>query len=121
MSPIDLSGKKGVVFGVANQRSIAWSIAGALAGAGAELAFTYLGERLKAGVEKTISGLGDPLLMECDATDDAQVKNVYDQAAARLESLFEQVTFHHPVKLERFQHLLADSVSQEAFAALLRP
>ena len=43
------------------------------------------------------------------------------QAAARLESLFEQVTFHHPVKLERFQHLLADSVSQEAFAALLRP
>jgi enoyl-[acyl-carrier protein] reductase I len=84
MSPIDLSGKKGVVFGVANQRSIAWSIADALAGAGAELAFTFLGERLKAGVEKTISALGDPLLIECDATDDAQVKDVYDQAAARL-------------------------------------
>ena len=84
MSPIDLSGKKGVVFGVANQRSIAWSIADALAEAGAELAFTFLGERLKAGVEKTISALGDPLLIECDATDDAQVKDVYDQAAARL-------------------------------------
>ncbi len=84
MSSIDLSGKKGVVFGVANQRSIAWSIASALADAGAELAFTYLGERLKAGVEKTISGLGDPLLIECDATDDEQVRSVYEQAAARL-------------------------------------
>ena len=72
MSSIDLSGKKGVVFGVANQRSIAWSIANALAGSGAELAFTYLGERLKGGVEKTISALGDPLLLECDVTDDAQ-------------------------------------------------
>ena len=57
MSPIDLSGKKGVIFGVANQRSIAWSIASALADAGAELAFTYLNERLKAGLEKSVSGL----------------------------------------------------------------
>jgi enoyl-[acyl-carrier protein] reductase I len=84
MASIDLSGKKGVVFGVANQRSIAWAISQALLDGGAELAFTYLNERMKAPVEKTVAGLDNPLLVECDATDPEQVKNVYQQAAARL-------------------------------------
>ena len=48
MFPIDLSGKKGIVFGVANDRSIAWGITQALAQAGARLALTYQGDRLKA-------------------------------------------------------------------------
>ncbi len=81
---IDLNGKTGVVFGVANQRSIAWAISKALADAGAELAFTYLNERLRRPVEKTVSALGDPLLVECDATDDEQVARVYEAAADRL-------------------------------------
>ncbi|MEK9675459.1 MAG: enoyl-ACP reductase [Chloroflexota bacterium] len=76
---IDLSGKRGVVFGVANQRSIAWAISEKLSEAGAEMAFTYLNERLKGGVEKVTSKLGDPLLLECDATDDDQVQAVYDK------------------------------------------
>ncbi len=76
---IDLSGKRGVVWGVANQRSIAWAISERLAEAGAELAFTYLNERVKEGVEKATSALGNPLLLECDATDESQVQAVYDR------------------------------------------
>ncbi len=87
MKAIDLKGKTGVVFGVANQRSIAWAIAQALAGAGAELAFTYLNERLRGPVEKTVSALGDPVLIECDATDDEQVAQFYEAAADRLGSV----------------------------------
>ena len=75
---IDLTGKRGVIFGVANPRSIAWAIAERLAEAGAELAFTYQNERLKAPVEKAVSALDSPMLLECDATVDAQVQAVYD-------------------------------------------
>ena len=71
---IDLTGKRGVIFGVANPRSIAWAIAERLAEAGAELAFTYQNERLKAPVEKAISALDNPMLLECDATVDSQVQ-----------------------------------------------
>lgn len=74
---IDLKGKKGIVFGVANQRSIAWAISKKLADAGAEIAFTYLNDRLKSPVEKTISSLGNPPLFMCDATDSDQVAEVF--------------------------------------------
>jgi len=76
---IDLTGKRGVIWGVANQRSIAWAISERLAEAGAELAFTYLNERLKEPVQKATAGLDNPILLECDATDDAQVQSVYDR------------------------------------------
>lgn len=76
---IDLTGKRGVIWGVANQRSIAWAISERLAEAGAELAFTYLNERLKEPVVKATVSLDNPILIECDATDDAQVQAVYDQ------------------------------------------
>ena len=78
---IDLTGKRGVVFGVANQRSIAWAISQRLIEAGAELAFTYQNERLLGPVQKTVSDLQDPILMECDATDDGDVQNVYRRLA----------------------------------------
>ena len=52
MYPIDLSGQKGVIFGVANDRSIAWSIAHLLGQSGAQLALTYQNERLKSRVER---------------------------------------------------------------------
>lgn len=81
---IDLTGKKGVVFGVANQRSIAWAVAQQLGAAGAELAFTYQNERLKEHVEKAVSPLGTPLLVQCDALDEAQVQGVYDRVGERL-------------------------------------
>ena len=84
---IDLTGKRGVVFGVANQRSIAWAISKQLAAAGAEMAFTYQNERLKGPVEKAVSELGSPLLIECDATSEEQVKAVYDRVSADWPSI----------------------------------
>ena len=76
---LDLSGKRGVVWGVANQRSIAWAISEKLIAAGAELAFTYLNERIKSSIAKTTSTLNNPILLECDATDDKQVENIYKE------------------------------------------
>lgn len=80
---IDFAGKKGVVFGVANQRSIAWAISERLLEAGAELAFTYLNDRILTTVSKTVSDLEDPILIECDATDDREVQSVYNQVAEK--------------------------------------
>ena len=61
MVPVDLSGKHGIVLGVANERSIAWAIAQALGSAGARLALTYQGDRLKGRVERLSESLADPL------------------------------------------------------------
>ena len=77
MVPIDLSGKNGVVFGVANDRSIAWAITRALSDAGARLALTYQGERLRDRVERLASNLEQPLLLPCDATDDGEIDHVF--------------------------------------------
>ena len=79
MYPIDLSGKNGVIFGVANDRSIAWSIASILAQAGARLAFTYQNERLKDRVDRLAGTLDGSLVVPCDATDDDQIAAVFQQ------------------------------------------
>lgn len=78
MFPIDLSGKKGIVFGVANDRSIAWGITTALARAGARLALTYQGDRLKERVEALAGSLEDALVLPCDATDDGEITQVFE-------------------------------------------
>lgn len=74
-----LQGKKGIIFGVANKRSIAWSIAQALHEAGAQLAFTYQGERLKENVEELIGtfGPGTPLY-PCDVSKDEDIVRVFE-------------------------------------------
>ena len=64
MNPQTLAGKVGVVFGVANKRSIAWAIARAWAAAGARLIFNYQGERLKDNVEELVGDLHD-ILGDC--------------------------------------------------------
>ena len=89
MVPIDLAGKKGIVFGVATERSIAWAIAQALSDAGARLALTYQSERLKDRAERLATSLSDPLLLPCDATDDEQIKYVFDS----LEDEFGEISF----------------------------
>lgn len=89
MYTIDLSGKQGLVLGVANQRSIAWAIAEALDEAGARLAFSYQGERLKGTLEKLTEGCRDPLLLQCDVTSDDDL----DALFAELESSFERLDF----------------------------
>jgi enoyl-[acyl-carrier protein] reductase I len=83
-----LDGKIGLVFGVANKRSIAWAIAQAWHQAGATLAFTYQGERLKANVEELAAAFGsDTLILPCDVTRDEEVASVFSQAAQKFGKL----------------------------------
>ena len=79
MYSIDLSGKNGVIIGVANDRSIAWGIASILAQAGARLALTYQNDRVKDRVTKLADTLDGALTMPCDATVDSQVEEVFRQ------------------------------------------
>jgi enoyl-[acyl-carrier protein] reductase I len=83
-----LAGKIGLVFGVANKRSIAWAIAQAWRQAGATLAFTYQGERLKANVEELAAEFGpDTLILPCDVTRDEEIAAVFSQAAQKFGKL----------------------------------
>jgi len=59
-------GKRGLVLGVANRRSIAWAIARWLAGEGAELAFTFQGERIEKSVRELAETVGSPLVTKCE-------------------------------------------------------
>ena len=77
MSTNLMAGKRGLIMGLANDKSIAWGIAKALAGAGAELAFSYQGEALKKRVEPLAASLGTPVLFECDVTDEASLDAVF--------------------------------------------
>jgi enoyl-[acyl-carrier protein] reductase I len=75
----DLTGKHGLIVGVANKRSIAWAIAEATGRAGARLAVTYQGERLEENVRELSAALDAPLILPCDVTDDAQIANVFSR------------------------------------------
>ncbi len=74
----DLSGKTGLIVGIANKRSIAWAIAQAAQAAGARLAVTYQGERLEENVRELAAALTDPLILPLDVTDDSQIATVFD-------------------------------------------
>src|SRR3954467_3723650 len=92
-----LDNKLGIVFGVANKRSIAWAIAQAWHKAGAKLAFTYQGERLKENVEELAGTFGaDTLLMPCDVTKDEDIANVFKTVTekfGRLHLLLHSVAY----------------------------
>jgi enoyl-[acyl-carrier protein] reductase I len=76
-----LKGKRGLVMGVANNRSIAWGIAKACADQGAELAFTYQGDALKKRVEPLAAELGAKVVGHCDVTDEATIDAVFAETA----------------------------------------
>src|SRR4029077_5810333 len=79
MSPQVLAGKTGVVFGVANKRSIAWAIAQAWAAAGARLIFNYQGERLKENLEELVSTFGEKTpFFPCDVSSDDEIKKFFE-------------------------------------------
>ncbi|AXX97037.1 enoyl-ACP reductase FabI [Profundibacter amoris] len=82
-----LKGKRGLIMGVANQRSIAWGIAEAMAGAGAELAFTYQGEAFGKRVAPLAQSLGSNILVDVDVTDDASMDRAFDQIKSQWGSL----------------------------------
>jgi len=72
-----LDGKKGVIFGVANERSIAWAISEALHAEGAELAFTFAGEALEKRVRPLAESIGAKIVLPCDVTKDEEIENVF--------------------------------------------
>lgn len=98
-----LAGKRALIFGVANERSIAWGISEALHGAGAKLGFTYQGETLEKRVRPLGEGIEADLILPCDVTDQAQVKAVFQQAAERwggLDILIHSIAFANREDLE---------------------
>ncbi len=126
-----LSGKTGVVFGVANKRSIAWAIAQAWKKEGATLAFTYQGERLKDNVEELASAFGpDTLILPCDVTKDDDIARVFQEVGARfnrLDLLLHSVAFAPKAALEgkfvntsREAFRIAHDVSAYSLVALAR-
>ena len=78
-----MSGKRGLIMGVANDRSLAWGIAKAVADQGGEIAFSYQGEALEKRVRPLAASLGgDPLLIECDVTEMASLDRCFDELKA---------------------------------------
>ena len=79
--PALMQGKKGLIMGVANHRSIAWGIAESLRGHGAELAFSYQGETLGKRVKVLAKGIGANLVLPCDVEDEASMEQVFAAVA----------------------------------------
>ena len=73
-----MQGKKGMIMGVANDRSIGWGIASAAAGEGAELAFTYQGDALRKRVNPLAESVGSNIVLPCDVTDEGSVDLVFN-------------------------------------------
>jgi enoyl-[acyl-carrier protein] reductase I len=95
-TPPILTGKKGLIVGVANERSIAWGLARRCAAAGAELAFTYQGEALFDRVQPLAESVGGRVLVPMDVTDDAQVHTVFEEIAekfGRLDFLVHSIAY----------------------------
>ena len=126
-----LEGKTGVVFGVANKRSIAWAIAQAWAKEGAKLAFTFQGERVKENVEELAGTFGtDTLILPCDVTKDEDIASVFKAVGekfGKLDLLLHSVAFAPKAALEgrfvdttRDAYLVAHNVSAYSLVALAR-
>ncbi len=82
-----LKGKRGLVMGVANDRSIAWGIAETAAQNGAELAFTYQGEALEKRVRPLAKRVGSQIVLPCDVTDESSIDAVFDTISDEWGSL----------------------------------
>ncbi len=125
-----LDGRTGIVFGVANKRSIAWAIAQALSREGMRLAFTYQGERLKEAVESLASTLPKSLLLPCDVTNDGEIDAVFrsvDENFGRLDALVHAVAFapredleNEFVKTSREGFRIAHDISAYSLVVLTR-
>ena len=100
----DFSGKRGLVLGVANRRSIAWAIAQRLAEGGAKLAFTYQGERIEQNVRDLAESVGSPLVTECDVRSDEGLERVFAEVGetfdGQIDLLVHSVAFADARDLE---------------------
>jgi enoyl-[acyl-carrier protein] reductase I len=125
-----LKDKFGIIFGVANKRSIAWATAQALLGAGARLAFTYQGERLRENVETLTADIPGTLVVPCDVTKPEEVEtafNRFKEEFGRLDFLIHSIAFAPKEDLEgayldttREGFLTAMEVSAYSLASLSR-
>lgn len=91
-----MTGKRGVVMGVANERSIAWGIAQSLHAAGAELAFTYFNEALEKRVKPLAESLNSNVLVQCDAEDDASIAAAFktiEEKFGKIDFLVHAIAF----------------------------
>jgi enoyl-[acyl-carrier protein] reductase I len=123
-------GKRVLVFGVANERSIAWGIAEAMHAHGASLVFTYASEMLEKRVRPLAESVDAELILPCDVTDDAQIEQCFEQIAGHWDSvdvLVHSVAFANKEELEgRFMDtsrdgfLKAQEVSVYSLVALAR-
>ena len=98
-----MQGKRGLVMGVANNRSIAWGIAKACAAQGAELAFTFQGDALKKRVEPLAAEVGSKIVLPCDVTDAASMDAVFATLAKsweRLDFLVHAIAFSDKAELD---------------------
>jgi enoyl-[acyl-carrier protein] reductase I len=98
-----MAGKRGLIMGVANNRSIAWGIAKACAGQGAEIALTYQGDALKKRVEPLAAELGTKVVLPCDVTDAASMDAVFDTLAktwGRLDFVVHAIAFSDKNELD---------------------
>jgi enoyl-[acyl-carrier protein] reductase I len=131
MSSQPLEGKVGVVFGVANKRSIAWAIAQAWHSAGAKLIFNYQGERLKENVEELTSTFGaDVRAYPCDVSSDEQISEFFQNVKKHtdhLELLLHSVAFAPKEALEgdfvsttRDAFLTAHNISAYSLVGVVR-
>jgi enoyl-[acyl-carrier protein] reductase I len=114
-----LEGRRALVFGVANRRSIAWAIAQSLAREGADLAFTFQGERLEQGVRDLAASVGSSLVLPADVTSDDDLDRVFqsvkDAGDGKLDILVHSVAFAPP---GTFENPFADT-SRTDFATAL--
>ena len=125
-----LQNRTGIIFGVANKRSIAWATAQALTEAGARLAFTYQNERLRENVEALTRDVADALVVECDATRAEQVAETFARVGekfSRLDFLVHSIAYAPREALEgeylnttRDAFLTALEVSAFSLASLAR-
>jgi enoyl-[acyl-carrier protein] reductase I len=98
-----MQGKRGLVMGVANNRSIAWGIAKACAAQGADLAFTFQGDALKKRVEPLAAEVGSKIVLPCDVTDAASMDAVFATLAKsweRLDFLVHAIAFSDKAELD---------------------
>ncbi|MDC0136109.1 enoyl-ACP reductase FabI [Sulfitobacter sp.] len=82
-----MAGKRGLIMGLANDKSIAWGIAKQLADAGAELAFSYQGDALKKRVDPLAASLGSDIVLPCDVGDEASIDDLFAGLAERWDNL----------------------------------
>lgn len=111
-----LHGKRALIVGIASKRSIAWGIANAMHREGAQLAFTYQGEKLKSRVDEAAAEFGSNIVLPCDVAIDAQIEQLFDDLGKHWDGfdiLVHSVGF---APREALQGEFLDNLTRENFA-----